>query len=254
MVYLTSVALRRSTVPVPWRGPVYFTYFSIYSQTSLFRAPNPNTPPGNPLDTLDPRVPWIRPCSGSISVVWSYYVDNVWNHQGPKRQVIYRSPRLLHLNLFENLNYTSKYEKWKSLLTWECTCMSLRSEGRYILSWGKGKRRSHFWDEEFHVIFAVTPSLFSNKSNMICNVSSVCVYLVFSCKSQRTEMPERYSSPFHSRTFPITENIKPVSNVFSFVAIISDVATTLNKSRRGSKEWAEWNTSCTKGVPACNLL
>ena len=49
-------------------------------------------------------------------------------------------------------------------------------------------------------------------------------------------MPERYSSPFHSRTFPFTENIKPVSNVFSFVAIISDVATTLNKSRRGSKE------------------
>ena len=29
----------------------------------------------------------------------------------------------------------------------------------------------------------------------------VCVYLVFTCKSQKKEMPERYSSPFHTRCF-----------------------------------------------------
>ena len=67
------------------------------------------------------------------------------------------------------------------------------------------KRGLHIYDVIFHSISDITPSLFLNTSMIICNTNSVYVYLVFTCKSMKTETPERYSSPFHTRAFSFTK-------------------------------------------------
>ena len=57
------------------------------------------------------------------------------------------------------------------------------------------KMRSHIHDTKFHSISDVTSSLFPETSNIIYNLTLVCVCLVLTCKSQKKE---RYLPlPFH---------------------------------------------------------
>ena len=120
-----------------------------------------------------------------------------------------------------NSGYSDPAVPWCSLLVFRCNTV--------LVSWSHVQNSPHYANPTSGRIFTLLALLllkagvghdveFHEFSYSICSINSICVYLVFTCKSQKIKMPECYSWPFHRRAFSFTKESDPLALRWPYVA------------------------------------